>query len=191
LTFDPRIERHPVWSPDGAHIAFSVGGLLGGKLQRKPADGSGDAALLLDAAAAVPQDWSPDGRHLLYLTYDAKTGSDLWVLPLEGDRKPFPFQVTPFIEAQARFSPDGRFVAYLSSESGRAEVYVRPFVISGATDAGAQGGKWMVSNGGGVQPRWRSDGREILYLAPSGKLMSVGVTATGSSLQAAAPVPLF
>jgi dipeptidyl aminopeptidase/acylaminoacyl peptidase len=133
----------------------------------------------------VPLDWSRDGRFIIYRSTDPDSSMDLWVLPLSGDRKPFPFVRTPFTERDAQFSPDVRWVAYQSDESGRNEIYAQPFP--------GPGGKWQVSNAGGTQPRWRRDGKEIFYLSPDGRLMSAAVeTAPGSpTFKASPPVELF
>jgi hypothetical protein len=129
-----------------------------------------------------PQDWSPDGRFLLY--QKSANEPDLWVLPMTGeDRKPRPYLQTEFVELDGRFSPDGRFVAYSSNESGRFEVYVRPF-------PDAQKGKWMVSKGGGSQPRWRRDGKELFYVSPDSKLMTASVS-TRAAFQSGIPAVLF
>ena len=108
----------------------------------------------------------------------------IWVLPLEGDRKPIPFLRTEFNEDQGQFSPDARWVAYRSDESGRNEVYVRAFSPK------SSGGKMLVSKGGGSEPRWRKDGRELVYRAPDGTLVSVTVT-PGSEFQVGTAKPLF
>ena len=190
FTFDAVAERNPAWSPDGTQIAFASEN--GFALSRKAANGAGEAELLLKSLEPkAVQDWSPDGRHLLYVSIDPKTAADIWILPLQGDRKPVPFLVTPFSEAQARFSPDGRWVVYASSETGRTEIYVRPFLASGNLVPAAPTGKWMVSNGGGAQPRWRADGNEILYLSPQAALVSVDVRTADGSLEAGVPKPLF
>jgi Tol biopolymer transport system component len=190
FTFEPGLERYPVWSPDGNYIAYTSTG--GSNLYRKSSNGAGDAELLLKSSEGkATQDWSRDGRYLLYDTNDSKTNADLWVMPLEGDRKAAPVLVTPFVEFQARFSPDGRWIVYVSNESGTFSVYVRPFVPPGSSALPNSGGKWMISNGSGYQPRWRRDGKEILYLSPTGKMMSVDVSVAGGSFQAGVPKPLF
>jgi Tol biopolymer transport system component len=121
---------------------------------------------------------------LLYSTgLGGPVGSDVWVLPLFGDRKPFPFLQTSFGETFPQFSADGRWIAYGSNESGRFEVYVAPFP--------GPGGKWMVSTAGGTQPRWMQDGTEIFYLAPDDKLMTAAVNGRGSAFEVAAVRPMF
>ena len=108
-----------------------------------------------------------------------------------GDRTPSVFLKTPFREAWASFSPDGRWVAYQSNESGRTEIYVRPFVPPGATGAGAAVGQWQVSTAGGIFPVWRPDGKELYYLNPAGAMMAAPITVTGTTLEPGAPVVLF
>jgi Tol biopolymer transport system component len=152
----------------------------------KDKNGVGQDDPLLDPGPVrIPSDWSRDGRHLLY-TESSSTKGDLWVLNMDGDRKPVPFLQTPFDESQGQFSPDSRWIAYTSDESGQDDVYVRPFP-SGA-------GKWKISTTGGQFPRWRHDGRELFYLSPDRKLMVAAVKA-GSGLQpvfeVATPQALF
>jgi hypothetical protein len=139
--------------------------------------------MLLETSTDLqPYDWSTDGRYVIYTSIDANK-SGLFVLPLTGsERKPVPYLQTSFSNLQAKFSPDAKFVAYTSDESGRPEVYVQTFPASG--------GKWQISTSGGVQPTWRADGRELYYLAADRKLMAVPVK-TGQSLEAGAPVQLF
>ena len=116
-------------------------------------------------------DWSDDGRFLLFYRVDPQTDRDLWVLPMEGDRTPWVFLKTPFDERNASLSPDGRWVAYQSNESGRFEIQIRPFSGSAASSAGgtAPGGQWQVSTAGGIFPKWRRDGQELYYLNPEEK----------------------
>jgi Tol biopolymer transport system component len=113
-------------------------------------------------------DWSRDGRFLLFYSIDPQSNRDLWVAPLGGDRKPWVFLKTNFDERWAQFSPDGRWVAYMSNESGRDEIYVRPFVEGGS---GPTTGQWQVSTAGGIHPAWRRDGKELYYLAQDGQMM--------------------
>ena len=139
--------------------------------------------LLEDNLDKYPTSWSPDGRFILYRTGGGQTGSELFVLPLSGDRKPVPFLNTQFNEGFGQFSPDGRWVAYRSNESGRNEIYVAPFP--------GPGGKWQISTAGGDRPRWRHDGTEIFYLAPDNKLMAAAVNGKGASFEVGAVKPLF
>ena len=168
-----------VWSPDSNWLTFmaSRAGVTG--LYQKPSNGAGQDELLLSATDVEPTDRSQDGRFLLYQRNDPKTKWDLWVLPLFGDRKPKPFLQTEFDESQGQFSPDGRWVAYSSDESGRPEVYVQPFP--------GPGPKIQISTAGGMQPKWRRDGKELFYRVDgTGKLMAVEVKADGQ-FQAGVP----
>ena len=159
FTFDAAADVVPVWSPDGSRVAFSSSRQGNLDLYQKASSGAGAEELLLaDDGNSIPTSWSPDGRFLLYSRVGLQ--SDIWVLPLFGDRKPFPFVQMPANQGNARFSPDGRWIVYTSIESGRTEVYVAPFSSSG----GAPAGKRQISTGGGTQPNWRQDGREIVYL---------------------------
>ena len=131
----------------------------------------------------VPSAWSTDGRYIAYtLSGGFPRTADVWIFPLFGDRKPFPLAETEFLEGSATFSPDGRWVAYTTNEPGWPNVYVQPFLRTG--------GKYPVSRDGGYQPRWRSDGKELFYLALDGTMMTVPVDATGE-FHAGAPQPLF
>jgi eukaryotic-like serine/threonine-protein kinase len=185
-TFHPAVDVAPVWSPDGDRMVFTSArnGTIG--LYLKSSSGAGNEDLLLESPdPKVVNDWSQDGRFIIYRNSDPKNGQDLWVLPLFGDRKPYPFLATPFNEADAQFSPDMRWVVYQSDESGQYQIYVQPFP--------GPGGKWQVSSAGGTQPRWNRNGRELFYIAADGKLMSVSIeTTTGSqTFKASTPVELF
>jgi Tol biopolymer transport system component len=118
-----------------------------------------------------------------------KTKNDLWVLPLDNDKKPVPFLSTKFNERQARFSPDGHWVAYTSDESGQDEVYVRSFSMNSAGTAVEAGGKWPISNGFGADPRWRGDGRELYYRSRGGGRLAVEI-ATNPAFRTGNPQPL-
>jgi len=185
FTFDRADDFMAVWSPDGSHLAWSTKRDGQYNLYRKGSNGAGlDQALFKSSDNKVPDDYSPDGRFLLY-GVEAAGGFELWLLPLTGDdKKPKPYlQQDGFNVTQARFSPDGRFVAYTSNASGRPEVYVQPFPEPAS-------GKWMVSREGGIQPRWRRDGRELFYISADSKVMAVPVS-TVPNFTPSAPIALF
>jgi eukaryotic-like serine/threonine-protein kinase len=183
FTFDSTAEDNPVWSPDGNRIVFSSGGESLFDLYRKVSSGAGNQELLLKTdVGKEATDWSSDGRFIIFTAYGLKTSADLWILPLAGDAKSYPFLETEFVEEQGHFSPDGRWIAYVSNESGRSEVYVQSFPQTG--------GKWLISTGGGAQPHWRGDGKELFYVAPDKTVMAVAINAT-PSFETAAPAPLF
>lgn len=186
FTFDAAVDRGPVWSPDAARIIFGSSRKGRTDLFEKPVNGATDEQpLLVTPQDKAPLDWSPDGKFLLYAAQDPKTQSDLWALPLVGEHKPFPIVQTTFDEVQGQFSPDGRWVAYTSDEAGRYEIYVRPFP--------GPGGKWQVSTGGGIYPRWRRDGRELFYVAPDNRMMAapIEVASDARTLSPGAAVALF
>jgi eukaryotic-like serine/threonine-protein kinase len=191
FTFGAATAAGPVWSADGKRIIFmsDPSGIF--DIYQKPADGSAEEELLVKSdELKQPEDVSRDGRFLLYLSIGPKTKPDLWVLPLTGGRKPFPFLRTEFAEHSAKFSPDGHWVAYTSDESGRDEVYVRKFSPDETADASETGGKWQVSYDGGNEPLWGLDGKQLYYLALDAKVMVAGV-ATSPSFEAGKPMVLF
>jgi serine/threonine protein kinase len=180
MTFDPANDASPIWSPDGSQIAFNSNRSGTNDIYSKSSTGGGNEELLLKSSNQKgPHDWSADGQFIVYGDFDPKTNVDLWILPLFGDRKPSVFLQTPFAEQQARFSPNGHWIAYSSNESGAAQVYVRPFPPSG--------GQWMVSTNGGSQPRWRADGNELFYLGPDRKIMAVEIKEDGPNFAAGSP----
>jgi len=191
LTFDPAVDGFPVWSPDGTRIAFHSRRTGAGELYQTRTNGAGgEERVVAGDQIMVPSSWSRDGRSLLYTRVGAQTNADLWVVPMVGDHTPSVFLQTPFREAYGVLSPDGRWVAYQSNESGRAEVYVRPFVAPGAADQ-AVVGQWQVSTAGGIRPAWRPDGKALYYLNPAGAMMAAPVAVSGATLEPGAPVVLF
>jgi eukaryotic-like serine/threonine-protein kinase len=168
---------NPLWSPDGARIAFRPT-QSDGSVYAKQSSGVGEQEMLFKAAGAI-QDWSSDGKFII-----SSERSSISVLPLVGDRKPFPYLPdATFTRGHAQLSSDGRWMAYRSSESGRNEVYIQSFPTPSM--------KWQISTEGGDSPRWRRDGKEIFYLAPDQRLMAVSLTATTQGMEISRPVPLF
>jgi len=192
LTFGSPHTEAPIWSPDGKRIIFAstLNGFF--DLYEKLASGAEDEQLLLKSREnKFPSSVSRDGRFLLYFAIDSKTSKfGLWVLPLEGDKKPFPFLHTGFNEVDGHFSPDGHWVAYVSDESGRYEVYVRRFSGDTAVSPPGEGAKWQVSYEGGREARWSADGKELYYTTLDGKVMVVGVS-TNTAFEAAPAKLLF
>jgi eukaryotic-like serine/threonine-protein kinase len=184
ITSDAGSEWLATWSPDGRRLIYSSDrGSTFSDLYQKDSNGASQEDVLFKSDEnKFVQDWSRDGRFLIYSTYQSLL--DLWVLPITpSNQKPQLYAGTEFNESQGRFSPDSRFIAYASDESGRDEIYVQPFPT-------AVGGKWKVSTGGGVAPRWRSDGKELFYLSRDSKMMAVEVS-TGPTFEAGIPKALF
>jgi Tol biopolymer transport system component len=184
LTTNPATDSGPVWSADSRRVYFRSS--RNGKFDifEKAIDGASDETpVLVSSQDKSPQHVSADGQILLFSTDDATRGSDLWALPLTGEAKPWPVVTTNYDEVQGQFSPDGRWLAYASNETGRYEVYVRPFRRAG--------GRTPVSIGGGLYPRWRADSRELFYVTPDNRVMTVAVNGDSNPLTAATPVPLF
>jgi hypothetical protein len=195
VTLGTGIAEFPIWSSDGKRFVFTFNN---SSLRQKLASGEGDEEelLRLESAGVVrANSWSPDGRFLLYARgAPAAAGSrslDLWVFPGHG-QKPLPFlrDARGFHETQGQFSPNGRWVAYVSNQSGQNEVFVREFAADFSSGAASTGGSVLVSRGGGTAPRWRGDSREIFYLAPNGKMMAV-VVGSGQELRIETPTALF
>ncbi len=193
ITFDAANDQWPVGSPDGTRIAFESNRETGdADLYQKLASGAGaEERLVTSKQLKAPSSWSSDGRFLLYRSVDLETNSDLWVVPMVGEHTPSVFLKTPFNELRGVFSPDGRWVAYQSNESGRDEIYVRPFVPPGSAGSTAAGSQWQVSTAGGFMPAWRHDGKELYYLNASRSMMAAPIAVAGATLEPGAPVVLF
>lgn len=186
FTFDSTGEDDPAWSADGSTVIFTVIGDGKSGIYRKNSTGVGSEELLgkFDGIGGDGLDWSRDSKSVLFPATGTGTGLDLWLLPLapSGAQQAYPWLNSPFNEFQGRFSPDGRWVAYVSNESGRPEVYVRSFPDGG--------GQWQVSTTGGAQPIWRRDGKELFYIGADRRLMAVEIR-SAAGFETATPVELF
>jgi serine/threonine protein kinase len=180
LTSNPAVESMPIWSPDGTQIALGQSVIDGGpgliSVNQPSAIRSLEIAEIAGAQGArILTDWSRDGRFIMFKVVNQQHGGiDLWAMPLDGDRKAFPVASAAFDERDGQFSPDGRWVAFESDQSGVSEIYVQPFP--------GPGRRSRVSTDGGTQVRWRADGRELFYLRPDDTLMAVPVAATGNDI---------
>ena len=184
LTTDPASDSYPSWSPNGDRIVFVSSRNGATSIYQKPSNGSSaEEPLTSSPEVKYNPTWSPDGQSIIFAQLNAKTNTDLYLLSTQGDKKLDAFLQTNFIDAQARFSPNGRWIAYVSNETGQFEVYVRAFPLGG--------GKVPVSVGGGSQPQWRADGRELYYYAPNRKLMAVEVSSDGATFEVGVGKPLF
>jgi Tol biopolymer transport system component len=183
LTTHPAIDGGAIWSPDGDRILFMSIRQGHADLYRKSSRGGGDEETVLKSGRTkYPNDWSPDGRFILFRTSDSKSNLELWTMPVGVDRVPVPFIKTGFAVSNGQFSPDGRFVSYSSNESGTREIYVAPFP--------GPGGNWKISSEGGSEPKWRRDGKELFYIGRDGRLMSVAIK-EGPLFDADVAKPLF
>ncbi len=185
FTFDPVHEQSPLWTNDGRSIVYSKSKEGVEALVMKSSTGAGVEEILTQSnRLMIPNSWSPDGKYLAYFTVgDPRTGFDSWILPIENGKDPYPFLQTQFNEGGPVFSPDGKWIAYASNESGRSEVYVRPFP--------EPGGKWQISTDGGSRPRWMNDGREIIYITDNGTIMSAEISIRESAIDVGTVRPLF
>jgi serine/threonine-protein kinase len=185
LTFESGYDADPVWSPDGRYVAF-VSDRDDGHFAtyRTRSDGSGEAERLIEPGKLefpAPVSWSPDGTRLLLITPGPNGSDDLWFLPADGKGEPEPYLTSQFGEVDGSFSPDGRWIAYRSNETGNSEIYVRS----------AEGpGKWQISDGGGWQPRWSGDGRTLFFRNHEG-LNAIDVEAVGDEFRTGRPEFLF
>ena len=185
FTFDPANDGNPLWSPDGSQIVWQSnrGGTWG--IYRKASNGSGSDDLVYKfptQAGLNLTDWSRDGRFIIFQAPSPQTKSDVYALPMgpgtNADRQPIPVIQTPAVEFGAYLSPDDRWIAYLSDESGKQELYVQAFGLGAKPGAPPPSGKWMVSkNGSAGMARWRNDGKELVFIGADGGVMSVDVTA--------------
>jgi eukaryotic-like serine/threonine-protein kinase len=194
MTFGSGDSDYPVWSPDGSRLTFQSGVDTTLGLYQKPTNGArAQESLLLSQTIQIPSSWSADGQYLLYFTLKPGGAPDLWILPMTGTRKPFPFLQSSFTKVLGQFSPDGRWVAYESNESGQYEIYVRRFVKPGdaADSTAAQAGQWQVSTAGGIHPTWRAGSKELFYIDPAAMMMAAPITATESTVVPGTPVALF
>jgi Tol biopolymer transport system component len=185
LTFDPSGDGDPVWSPDGSRIVFSSNRSGTGQVNiyQKAAGGAGDDELLFNSETAkYPTSWSSDGRFIVFDNWALKSKGSVWLLSLPDKQARPLLQATAYDQFQGRISPDGRFVAYSSNESGRLEVYVQPIVSTGE--------KWRISTNGGGQPFWRGDGKELYYLTYEGRIMCADIS-TSKKFETTVPRQLF
>jgi eukaryotic-like serine/threonine-protein kinase len=185
LTFGSNYSCCPVWSPDGNRIAYCAVVKKFADVYQKSSSGTGGEEILSQTDFSKnPSDWSHDGKYIAFLRWDPAGGTkyDIWILPLAGDRKPFPLLKTKYDEMDARFSPDGKWIAYNSNESGRNEVYVQSFP--------EQGSKWQISSAGGMKPTWRRDGKELFFLSPNKSVMAVDIQSS-SGFASGSPRELF
>jgi Tol biopolymer transport system component len=184
VTYEPGESLDPIWFPDSRRLAYRTRdqGVL--DLYAKAADGSGDSKLLLKTDLdKIPTSISPDGRYLAFSTTPVESGFDIWMLPLEDGGEPYPFIATPSREEGARFSPDGRWVAYQSNETGREEIYIASFP--------SQDQRLQVSIEGGLYPRWGTGGKELVFMAPDDSVMASSVSNAGSGIEVGTPELLF
>jgi eukaryotic-like serine/threonine-protein kinase len=184
LTFDPHSDATPIFSPDGLRVAYVSDRKADvWDIFERRSDGTGAETLLLESNENKQAlAWSSDGRFILYTTQNPQTDYDLWALPLGGERKPIPIAVTPYVEYDARLSPDAHWVAFESTETGQTEIYIQPFPETGP--------KRQISNGG-RRPRWRRDGRELFYISADDRLMAVSISPGNAGLEVGPPRALF
>ena len=180
FTFHPSWELAPVWAPGGRRLLFASNRDGPWDIYERELDGAPqtemvpDRPILRSLTNTYPQDWSPDGAWLAYTSSDPMTREDIWLLAASGDRDPLPLLRTEFNERMAQFSPDGRWIAYTSDETGQDDVFVRSMTASGR--------RWKISVNGGVEPRWRADGKELFYVGPARQMMVADIGSAESLL---------
>lgn len=184
FTRDPSDNFSPVWSPDGTRMVFSSDRKGLQDLYVKSASGGGEETLLLESDDYKNAgDWSPDGRVLTFDRQKSGGAASMWALPMDGaGRKPYALDASQSWQNQTRFSPDGKWLAWTSEDTGQREIFVQPFPPTGA--------RYQVSNAGGMEPQWRGDGKELFYVVGS-KLMSAEVRTAGGKFAAGTPKALF
>jgi eukaryotic-like serine/threonine-protein kinase len=184
LTFDPAADWTPVWSPDGSQILFASGRTGGSHMFQRAASGVGSDRLVFKSdSSEIPVSWSHDGRYVVFSRFKATAGVDTWLMSMAGEPTAKPFIESPFDKAQARVSPDSRWISYVTNDSGTYQVVVQSF-------PDPNGGRWQITAQGGIEPKWKHDGRELYYLAPDGKLMAVPIN-PGPPFQTGSPSVLF
>jgi Tol biopolymer transport system component len=194
LTFEAKTRTNirPIWAPDGKHVVFESQGAATFSLEWVRADGSGEAQPLLEGKGELwPRSFSPDGKHLAFAQRNAETGFDLWTLPLDLTDPEHPrhgnpemFLRTPLMEASPRFSPDGRWIAYESDETGRSEIFVKRFPARGPSDSGRR----LISSDGGRDAYWSANGKQLFYLGGDNHIMTASVSADGDSFATSKPI---
>jgi Tol biopolymer transport system component/predicted Ser/Thr protein kinase len=191
MTFGAVVNDFPIWSPDGTRMAFRKYDQAKYTLCEKTADGSREQVLDDAPLNKRPDDWSRDGQYIIEEVTDPKTKLDIWVLPMANGNpgKPFPYLESPFNEAYAKLSPNGKWLAYTSDETNRNEVYVQEFAVS-PTGRASGGGKWQISNNGGSRPVWSHLGKELYFISADSKLMAVEIK-SNAGFEPGAPKPLF
>jgi eukaryotic-like serine/threonine-protein kinase len=183
LTSHPALDSDPIWSPDGSRIVFfSLRNGIPDLYQVSSSGGGSEEAVVISDRTKYPTDWSPDGQSILFRVVDPKTNFELWTVSMDKEHKAAPFIKPTFGVSHGVFSPDGKWVAYSSNETGKWEIYVAPFP--------GPGGNWKVSTAGGSEPRWRRDGKELYYAAPDGSIMAADVK-LGATFEADIAKPLF
>jgi Tol biopolymer transport system component len=181
FTFNSKGNTRPVWSPDGGHVAFTS--TLSGptNIYQKAVGGGPEEPLEKHPVPRNSEDWSRDGRYIF--EYVLGKSNEIWVLPLFGDRKSFPYLQNGFNQNTAKLSPNGQWLAYMSDESKQNEVYVQTFPTPG--------GQWQISTNGGSNPVWSRDNKELFYIAPDRKMMAVDVNLNGGKFAPGVPKALF
>src|SRR6185503_18705708 len=185
LTFHAQSDGDPLWSPDGKRIVFTSNRAGDGHVhlyETAPSAAGDDQLLLSTDADDIPTSWSRDGKHILFMRFRNGARGSVWLLPVGEREAKQLLQSSAFDQAAATFSPNGRFIAYTSDESGKFEVYVQPFPVSGE--------KWMISSGGGFLPLWRDDGKELFYVTADGRMMSAEIKSDGA-FDSVVTKPLF